>query len=294
MGNKALIILIVLVITLFLIPNLTLADGGFFIRDKDMWRLFGENQQYCAINYKNGTQYMMLAINVKEGVQGDKAVWIFPIPSTPSEVKINILKGFPYLSGQELKRQASSSMSQVFMAMGATQIYSWPLAFITFGIMSPSAFMAGSKSLGAEALDGINVYEHVEKMGLTSELVSANSSDSFYAYLKNNNLEFPADFKSIMDDYLSEDYSFVISWVSNLTELRNAQGISKGSYPPRQVSNGIGVFVSFPTDKIFYPLKPTSVYDEQVVPAVIYVLGYVQPELYDGIKNQTEVSYYYS
>ncbi|MBW3001392.1 hypothetical protein KY341_05965, partial [Candidatus Woesearchaeota archaeon] len=44
--------------------------------------------------------------------------------------------------------------------------------------------------------------------------------------------------------------------------------------------------------KIYYPLKPTSVYGDTVVPAVIYVMGYVQPELYKEIKADSEITFF--
>jgi len=65
-------------------------------------------------------------------------------------------------------------------------------------------------------------------------------------------------------------------------------------YKLREDKNKLGVFLSFPTQKIFYPLKPTSVYGNDIVPAVIYILDYVKPEVYREIKSDTEVSYFYT
>lgn len=53
-----------------------------------------------------------------------------------------------------------------------------------------------------------------------------------------------------------------------------------------------GVLVMFPTNKIYFPLLPTSVYESKIVPATIKVVGHVTPELFEGIKNFSKVSYY--
>jgi hypothetical protein len=50
--------------------------------------------------------------------------------------------------------------------------------------------------------------------------------------------------------------------------------------------------VEFPAEKIFYPLKPTSLYGNRGIPILIYVTGLAEPELYDGIRNHTLVRYF--
>ncbi len=60
-------------------------------------------------------------------------------------------------------------------------------------------------------------------------------------------------------------------------------------YPSETVK---GVSVMFPTDKIYFPLLPTSVYESKIVPATIKVIGHVTPELFAGIKNFSKVTYY--
>jgi len=54
-----------------------------------------------------------------------------------------------------------------------------------------------------------------------------------------------------------------------------------------------GVAVSFPTDKIFFPLIPTSVYDSAVVPATIKIAGLYSPETFKDIAPYTKTGYFY-
>lgn len=65
------------------------------------------------------------------------------------------------------------------------------------------------------------------------------------------------------------------------------------TYSPYYRRNTVkGISVYFPTDNIYFPLLPTSVYGSKTVPATIKVVGLVDPRIYDGIKNFTKVSYY--
>ncbi|MBW3000875.1 DUF2330 domain-containing protein, partial [Candidatus Woesearchaeota archaeon] len=250
--KKTLSIIIILLICFLILPS-ALADGGFFIKihDEDIWRLFDEEQQFCAINYKDGVQHMILTIDTAEKVQGDQAVWIFPVPADPKQVDINILKGFPELFGKDLERLAENSISQAYTLMSISQIYPFPFAY--FGTLSPGAFRAGSmeKSLDAE---GVTVYERIEKMGLTTELVGALDSQSLENYLTSKDLKLPPEFTLILDEYIGKHYVFVITWISDVHEFRNSQAdVEYDYYYRRRTGNTVGVFISFPTPKIYYP-----------------------------------------
>ncbi|MFH0869716.1 MAG: hypothetical protein V1866_01515 [archaeon] len=290
------IILTTILAFLLVLPAVS-GDGGFFIRDRDMWSLFPEKQQYCAINHKDGVQRMILTIDTNEELRGDKAVWIFPVPAPPKTVRINITGGFPLLTGYDLADRADDQINTAYIGMAATQLYTFPfIAF--FSIFSSRGLFSagGSNSLGADSLrNDVEVYASMQKAGLTTELVSAKDSDAFKVYMTKNNLSLPIYFTSILDYYTGNDYSLVVSWISNVSRFREAQQIDESPYfyRPRSGST-VGVFISFPTEKIYYPLKPTSVYGDNVVPAIIYVLDYVQPELYDGIRWDTQIDYFYS
>jgi hypothetical protein len=290
--------LIVLVLMTAILASSVLADGGLVIRisDMDMWKMFDEGQQYCAINYKDGVQHMILAIDTAEELTGDSAVWMFPVPANPDEIDIDIFHSFPFLAGVDLSEKASESMSDSYTWISATQVYTIP----------PLAFIIGSRRVGsgkslsyygaadsAPSQSEVVVYESVEKWGLTTELISATDRDAFNGYLAGKNLDLPDDFDRIIEEYIGKDYAFIVTWVSNVTALKQSQ--EANSMRGRGMDfkgNTLGVFISFPTDKIYYPLKPTSVYGNKPMPVVIYVMGFVTPEIYQDISTVTEVTYY--
>lgn len=272
---------IVLLFSLF-IPAAS-ADGFIHIYDGDMWSLFNEEQQFCAINYKDGFQNMILTVDTGQELTGEKAVWIFPVPAKPDKTVINIVKGFPQLLGYDVQDEADESISNVFIAVRATQVYTFP--FLLFGRMG----MFGKAGEGL----GVTVYESIEKMGLTTELVSAVDGSSLTNYVTSKGLNLPESSKSMLDEYTGQEYSFVISWISDIEKFKQEQGKIERGHRRMWMGNAIGVFITFPIDKIYYPLKPTSVYGSKRVPAVIYILDYVVPELYDGIKTDTEINYFF-
>lgn len=324
------------------------ADGGMIKFEMDRWEMLDEEQQLCAINYHEGIQNMILSVNTGEEITGEKVVWIFPVPAKPEKTVINIVKEFPELKGYDVKSKAENSVSDIFDLIRLSQVYTMPLLIFT-----RSMYKSGFDSLGRYAevplgiggIEGVTVHESIEKSGLTTELVSALDSSSFSNYLISKELDVPPNFKSILNDYIGEEYSFVISWISDVEKfkLEQPEGYLIGlledgkidearelfdslTYDSgksdfydnlnmvfriidrgrdieehdieflkriRGTGNILSVFISFPTEKMYYPLKPTSVYGSKKVPAIIYVMDYVKPELYPEIKPYTETNYFF-
>lgn len=344
--KKNLIFIFFLLIILLTIPSV-FADGMMHIKihDEDMWGLFNQEKQFCAINYKDGFQNMILTVDTSEELRGEKAVWIFPVPAKPEKTVINILKAFPTLQGHDVEEEAEDVVEGTFLGMMATQVYPFPLLLLTGASFAGNIEDFSQKTLGIE---GVTIHETIEKMGLTTELITATDGNALSSYLMNKDLNLPENSISILNEYIGQEYSFVISWISDIEEFKRQQPLSyvmnlinKGkisevkefinnyaikvdsnedNYILYQINrtlnrgrdineiqdylkhlgryttkrgNSIGVFISFPTEKIYYPLKPTSVYGSLRVPAVIYVLDYVIPELYIGIKADSEVKYFF-
>jgi len=293
--------------------------------ERDRWEMLDEDQQLCAINYNQGIQNMILSVNTGEEITGEKAVWIFPVPAKPEKTVINIVKGFPELRGYDVESKAENSVSDIFDIIRVSQVYTMPLYLLkvmikgkSLGVMSEA--IDGLKEING--IEGVTVHESIEKSGLTTELVSTINSDAFSNYLASKDLDMPLEFKSILDEYIGEKYSFVVSWISDVEEFKLGQpegyiiGLLEYYYINRifervgqgkeineweikelkrirRPGNILSVFISFPTEKLYYPLKPTSVYGSKKVPATIYVMDYVKLELYSEIKAYTEVNYFF-
>lgn len=279
-------------LTLLLIfPSIAFADGMIHIEDPDMyyWRVYDENQQLCAINYENGYQNMILTVDINNMNIGQRGVWIFPVPASPDKTVIDIVKGFPNMGGNNVKSQVDGTIFGMFSTIRLSQIYTFPF-FILRSFMGGSMLSSaniGSYGKDSEGVQDVTIYEHIEKYGLVTELVSTKNGDSLYNYLTQKGLSLPTESKRILDEYVGDDYSFVVSWFSGTQVTPNY-----GYYYPERQFDTISISLKFPTEKIYYPLKPTSVYGSKRVPAIIYVMGHVTPKLYPEIKMDSEVTYF--
>jgi len=276
---KISLVLVLFILSSFVFIPPVFADGGIVIYDPDMfrWELQDMDQQLCAINYENGFENMLLSVDVSD-LHGEKAVWIFPVPAKPDKTVIDIIKGFPRLWGYDVKRKTDETISNTFSVIRLSQVYTFPFILMWY---------AGTMPKDIE--EGITVHEHIEKMGLTTELVTAKDGDAFYNYLTNKDLDLPSDLKSILEDYIGKEYSFVVSWISDVEKFKQESAI-RDRYG--RIINVVGVSISFPTDRIYFPLKPTSVYGSKRIPILIYVMGHVTPELYSEIEKESQVNYF--
>lgn len=249
------------------------ADGMAFIAGRDSLAnaLHGEHTQIAAINYEDGKEKLVIAVKIDQ-IKDDEVVWIVPVPAKPEDVKINILKDFPRFAGSDVNLIAQEDVnhfSQITrMLVFLNQVWTLPL-FYTEGVSTFSQITLG----------GVEVYAEVEKEGILTQVVTAETSEGLYTYMRNKGVSVSETSIPVLDNYIGKNYSFVVSWLTGTGK--------SGNY------NVPAIFVEFPADKIFYPLKPTSIYGARGVPVVIYIVGFVKPEFYDDIEEYARYKYFY-
>lgn len=390
-----------------------LADGMIIHPDpySGGWDYSDEADQQAFINYQNGLEKMIVGVKIDN--LNDDAVWLFPVPADPSKVVIDVIDDLPLMTGKEINSAAEASLVQAKDVLFGSQIY--PLFFMLNG--HDRGYMPGGmdemgmvSNLASDMRPleaNVTVYEHLDKEGLSSELITAKTGDGIYDYFEKKGLKIEKNMIPALDAYIGKDYSFVVTWIDNgakeninsrtrpsrayieenldayigipgvqskLYEMKtdypqldvaedaltgditvNADqvipylgsdegaaaldklvaeietdsslegtAISSGEagliddwsqetsaaqalpstmpsvpggyypdyYPQRNNVKGISVY--FPTDNIYFPLLPTSVYESKTVPITIKVAGLVDPRVYDGINNFTKTSYYSS
>lgn len=284
--------LILLIIAYSSNPQMVLADGMLIDPDpySDRWDYYDETSQLAFINYEDGFEKMIISIEFN---QSDKNLyWVFPVPANPEKVSINILNTLPNFKGEDIKLRAQKELDDTKDFLRLTQIYPY-LFNAFFGIntldvgldtKAPSFGATGRVDFSGGQKDVI-VYEHLEKEGITTEIITAVTPLGLSNYFKDKG--FKLDGKSIraLNHYIGRNFTFVVSWITNS---------SKATQTPRKVNQASqrGIFVSFPTDKIYYPLIPTSVYESKIIPTSIRVIGHVSPIIFDDIKGSTEIKYY--
>lgn len=245
------------------------------------WTYGNDSAEQSFINYENGIEHLIISRSFENG--SADTVWVIPVPATPTSVNVDVLSEDPKFSGYDVIAKAKGNIKTIKDGLLSTQIY--PIIPIilssTFGIsnsVDSKSFVSLGIPQSAGSPSGVDVYEHIEKNGMTAEVLSATDSDALYAYLKEKGLNAEKNSISILQDYIGKNFSFVATWVSSSTEKVQAKG----------------VLMQFPTDKIFYPLKPESGTPGNGFPETITVVGHVTPNLYANIKNSTYVDYYHS
>jgi len=261
-------IVTITILAFLLTPCLVKADGFSIYADRSFVALHGENTQIAAINYEDNKEKLLLAVKFEQLVN-DSIVWIVPIPANASDVKINIMEEFPMFHGSDILLRVDENREDVTngiaMFASLSQIYTFPFTiFFYYGVFG----MAGK---------GVEVYAHVEKEGIVTEVVTAENANALYDYLREKNITLDVGSIPIIDDYIGENYTFVVSWVTTIE---------------RETYRTPAIFIEFPTDKIYYPLKPTSIYGERGIPILIYVIDFVKPEIYPEIEEYSQYKYF--
>jgi len=128
---------------------------------------------------------MILSVGVGDLKEG-KTMWIFPVPADPNKVAVDVITKLPILRGEEISEKAQSNLDNAKKWLQATQIYTIPFTFLFRNTLSASSLSQStgfSNSLGGSLKSALKpdviVYEHLEKEGITSETVTAQTAQGF-------------------------------------------------------------------------------------------------------------------
>ena len=291
--NSIIIMLVFSLITFGLILTpVCIGDGCVFIPTVEQWIMSYEEKQMALINYEDGIEELTIAVDIKNSsLNASQAFWIFPAPVKPEDATINITKDIDFhLYGRnDIRNSVKNEISSLIFSSTLTQTYL--SGFTLFW------YIYTGYSLGAAPNPDLEIFQRIEKMGITSELVYANTSVALDLYLDEKNISLPENATEIIDEYIGKEYSFVVSWISDLETFKkeaygeNYQDIYYWNYQddPHYI---FGLTVTFPTEEIFYPMRLTSIYGDKVIPILIQVNGHVTPENnYDGINTDYYSSY---
>lgn len=224
-----------------------------------------EESQHAIIAHKDGREWMLLAVNFNLA-DDTKAFWLFPVPGKPKDIRTEVVDVFPRITGLKPTINAQMKFMTLFGAQMLSQPYTWP-------------FMCCMSSLGTGGKD-IDVHSVVEKHGLRIETLSAETANALAGYLKEKQIDMAVSELTAFSDYLNEQYSLVFVEISSIEDLlkqfpdyKNFLRGEDGRWPC--------VFVEFPSEKIFFPLKPTGFY-EGPIKIIVKVL--------DNVKNEQELN----
>jgi len=272
------LVYLILIITFIISPLSASADGGVIkpLPNGD-WTWVDENSQQAFINYEGDLERLIIAADIKE--ENSDIVWIIPVPGGPEKVEIDITSELPIFFGDDVISKAKLSLSESlktsYYAGLLGQIWTFPFSII---FVSLGGARGGGDGKGVPG-DLISVGAHIEKAGMVAEVITAKNGQAIYNYFSQKGFNIKQGSISELDSYIDKNYSFVVSWIT-------PGAVSEGNKGQR------GIFINFPTPKIYYPLILTSAYGETKIPITIRVLDHVKPEFSSETKPYTEVSYF--
>lgn len=273
---------LITIITLIVWPFFATADGGAIkpLPEGD-WAWVDEDRQQAFINYHQGTEKLILGVGIEE--KSSDVIWIMPVPGNPQQVQIDVTSELPVFFGDNVMSKAKLEISEVlensYYAGLLGQLWTFP-----FGVVLVS--MGGTRSMGGlggemAVSDLVSVEKRIEKAGMVVEVITAKDGRAIYNYFSQKGFDIKQGSISELDSYIEKEYSFVVSWISPEQIAQEKQ-----EFKPR------GIFISFPSSKIYYPLILTSAYGESQIPITIRVLEHVKPKIFSEIKPYTKVSYF--
>lgn len=268
--------LIAAMMALPLIAAPAMADGMSWkiktTSNSEVWSHVQERSQFSIINFNDGYEKMIISIQVAESElqTGTRMFWLFPIPSAPQNVSVDLVSDVPRLEGSpysdKIWKAASSDLMWYYCVLGS-QLWTLILAPV-FAIKYTMVLGVG----GGDSSQHVGVFEVAEKYGLHSEVISAGSASDLQTYLASQGIAIPSDDQSIVSDYISSGFSFVSTRIDNLNDFRNKATVRTDG-PDRYYM--MGVEADFPSDEIFFPLKLTSAYGDSDIPITVQVLDFV-------------------
>lgn len=235
---KKILALVVLFFAL-IIPITTRADGGL-MPPHGYW--IAETDQKAVIVFENNTETLILSTNF----QGDakEFAWIIPTPTQPQ-----VDKG-PYNIFESLQE-----LTDVYD--GGNIIYDSPL-------------MMGAP----EKTASVRVVEQKKIDIYDISVLEANDNEALYKWLQDNDYNYPAYGKAVLDDYIRNDWYFTAVKIIPESLAQATNQLNQGTITPLQLV--------FSSTKIVYPLKISSI--------TMNNSANTSPQIIEDATNPSEIS----
>ena len=294
---------IVVAVAFLLLMSNAFADGTIFAIFGKQRTIVEESEQVAFISWKDGIEQMVIKIGAKTAAnEGNTFVWIFPVPADPKDVNVHHIKTLRYdIGGTELykavRRDVAEEAGKIF---ALSQI--WPIIpyMIAKQMLEPSDWETSRDGVLASTNYGVTVHKKVDKYGLVSEVITAKDADGLRRYIKGKHgVELPREIEEVFSDYIGKNFTFVVTESNGLPDVYEIVEYWYGS--PRAFMDdpaensgspkAMAVMVEFPTDRPYFPMKPTSVYGSSTIPITVCIDGFWEPNTWKEIKDKIKVEH---
>ncbi len=274
---------LLLILAVLLTPQPVLADGKVFVARED-WSQYApviQNEQRAVIAFGDGVEKMLIAINYN-ALPDDQGLWIFPVPGAPGEVRIDLTDQFPRFHGWDRRPVAEGIIHAGAAFMRASQLYPFVFDFAARGV----------KKAEEEGTEEAEVHAAVEKYGLRAEALTAPSVAALANHLKQAGLDVPTAELTAFEEYLTAEYVLVVVRIASRQELAETFGTEADRAGRESIWRRPCLFVEFPTEDGYYPMRPTATYGNVPIPVTLYVIGHVFADADTGTLQQVRTEYF--
>lgn len=296
---------------LFLIP-IVFADGTIYAIYGKQQTIVEETEQVAFISWKDGIEQMILKIGAKTAAyEGSTYVWIFPVPADPETVTVYHIKTLRYDVGGTELHEAIIKDVEIGVDLIFTSSQVWPIIPL---VIIYKYFIEPELTEGVMAAIngyGVTVHKIIDKYGLVSEVITAKDANGLRRYIKDKHgVELPEEIEKAFSDYIGKNFTFVVTeskglpdvgfivryWYGPFSDLEELEKLGYIDLPPdlkRKLEGpkAMAVMVEFPTDKPYFPMKPTSIYGDRVIPITLCIDGFWEPNTWEEIKDNIKVEY---
>lgn len=232
-----------------------LADGlAFQLDDLSRFEPIREHGQIAAIHHHDGIQKMILAVNLGKTDERE-ALWIFPVRGRPEAIRFDLLDEFPFFAGEDLLGSARKAAGDAVAALAWT--------------LTPCCCMMSF----TEYKDEGAVAAELTRWGLTAELIHGAGVEALRRHFEGKGIRLREGAFKAFSPYLDGAHSLVAVRISSRRQFLDRFPEQKDKVRS-MAERWPCVYVEFPSDDVFYPVKPTGFFGD-VVPMRLYVLGYV-------------------
>ena len=279
--SKLLLVLPLIALVLVFSPD-TLADGVAYLVGEDLDYIgpLWQRQQRALLSHDGGIERLLIGIDIRLEEDNSGALWLFPVPGTLETVEIDLTDRFPVMRGMDPMEKARSRISESL----ATET-----ALVLNPLLGAMLFLFPATH---RAREGVIEHAAIEKYGLRTEAITADSLEALGTCLSEKGLKIPQEELALFEPYLNDKYVLIATRVLSKEELR-------ASFPQEETwrlkgsrRRWPGVYVTFPAQKAFYPMRPTSGYGDDTMWVTIVTIGHVEPEGDAAMLRAAECKHY--
>jgi hypothetical protein len=237
-----------------------LADGIPAYLDQTGWHIAAEETQRAVVFFKEGAERMLLEVTVPDNATSTTAkqmVWVTPIPARASDVKVDILRGFPSFSGGNPVGELESGLRGILLLASLTQIWTIPPAALLLLV---------AHGEDSRVLEDIDILTHMYKDGIALEVLEARSLHGLARHLAGMGIDFPKPALAALEPYIGGHASLVVFRIADLTDYKAALGAEL---------SGLGVELTFPSDAGFFPLVASAALPERELRILVTAPGFM-------------------